>query len=100
MLDINDRLKNIAVKKLERDFNVNANRILSLNLQPHDKSAGNDDKKSNNISGSSLSTENIRMDNSEYVNKGSFIHEWLNKGKLKLKIRKKILMNISYSGDR
>jgi hypothetical protein len=90
MLDINDRLKNIAVKKLERDFNVNANRILSLNLQPHDKSAGNDDKKSNNISGSSLSTENIRMDNSEYVNKG----------KLKLKIRKKILMNISYSGDR
>lgn len=90
MLDINDRLKNIAVKKLERDFNVNINRILSLNLQPHDKSAGNDDKKSNNISGSSLSTENIRMDNSEYVNKG----------KLKLKIRKKILMNISYSGDR
>ncbi len=70
MLDINDRLKCIAVKKLvqklERDFNVNANRILSLNLQPHDKSAGNDDKKSNNTSGSSLSTENIRMDNSEY----------------------------------
>ncbi len=90
MLDINDRLKNIAVKKLERDFNVNINRILSLNLQPHDKSAGNDDKQSNNTSGSNLSTENIRMDNSEYVNKG----------KLKLKIRKKILMNISYSGDR
>ncbi len=45
MLYSNDQLKNIAIKKLEKQFNVHANRILDLNPQPHDKPADNDDFK-------------------------------------------------------
>jgi hypothetical protein len=101
MLHINKLSIALQVEKVKADGEDYGKTILGLNLMPQNiiGSGGNDELKENANSETSSSIQTGRISHIENLNKHMFIEEWLNTCKNKI-IRKKILINISYSNGR
>jgi hypothetical protein len=101
MLHINELLVNLKQEEVRLKGEEDAARIEQLDLtQPEIiNSDGNDERKEDNESETGSSIEIGLFHRDEYIDKTMFITRWLNDGKNKI-IRKKILINISYSNGR
>jgi hypothetical protein len=89
LLFINQRLDELALKKLRKQTEEQATRILKSTVEPRNIADSNDNNNRSSELSTSSSMENWRNNFDECFDKSIIVREWLNKSKII--IRKQII---------
>ena len=98
LLYIANQLTSLALKQVIKVGQAHGELLLEMDREPPLIHSDSNESNRSNESSTARSMEAGRNQN-ELMDKQSFIERWINEGKIKFKIRKQTLINISFSDD-